>query len=284
MKKIFMFPGQGSQTLGMGDSLFEEFPNETTLASDILGYCIKELCLKDKDNQLNQTQFTQPALYVVNALSLLRLQSQGTYPELVLGHSLGEYNALLAANVFDFETGLKLVQKRGLLMSQCSGGGMLAIIGMSWNQIKEVLKKNDLEKIDLANHNGPHQVIISGPTSLIDQAIPVFQKEGAKKTISLPVSGAFHSRYMVSIQDKFSTFLDTASFKDPSLPVISNVTAKPYTFSTIKTNLSEQIVQPVRWVESLEYILKQEDLSCVEVGPGKVLTGLFNRFKKTYSS
>ena len=152
----YMFPGQGSQKVGMGEDLFDKFPNHTNSASEILGYDIKKLCLEDPNEQLNLTQYTQPALYTVNVLSFLNLEDQK--PKVVLGHSLGEYSALCAAEVFDFETGLKLVQKRGALMSQATGGAMAAIVGISIEKINEILQENKLDQIDIANLNEPlHQ-------------------------------------------------------------------------------------------------------------------------------
>lgn len=274
-----MFPGQGSQSKGMGFDLFEQFSQETQEASDILGYCIKTLCLDDPNEELNRTQFTQPALYMVNALSMMKLAEDGVVPDMVLGHSLGEYNALLAAGVFDFETGLKLVQKRGALMAQASEGGMAAVIGLTREQVAEVLSDNALDSIDLANHNAHLQVVLSGMAADIQAAIPVFEQAGAKRVIPLAVSGAFHSRYMKHAQEEFLIFLDRVDFKDPSLPVISNVTAKPYELSSMKENLAQQLLQLVRWVESMIYVLEHGDVECREVGPGKVLAGLLKRLK-----
>ncbi len=279
MRQIFMFPGQGSQSKGMGFDLFEQFSQETQEASDILGYCIKTLCLDDPNEELNRTQFTQPALYMVNALSMMKLAEDGVVPDMVLGHSLGEYNALLAAGVFDFETGLKLVQKRGALMAQASEGGMAAVIGLTREQVAEVLSDNALDSIDLANHNAHLQVVLSGMAADIQAAIPVFEQAGAKRVIPLAVSGAFHSRYMKHAQEEFLIFLDRVDFKDPSLPVISNVTAKPYELSSMKENLAQQLLQLVRWVESMIYVLEHGDVECREVGPGKVLAGLLKRLK-----
>jgi malonyl CoA-acyl carrier protein transacylase len=150
--KTYMFPGQGSQARGMGGSLFDEFPELTAKADEVLGYSIKALCLEDPGRELNKTQFTQPALYVVNALSYYkRLKDSGETPDYVIGHSLGEYNALLAAECFDFETGLKLVKKRGELMSQATDGAMAAIVNASREQIAAVLKEKGFDKVDIAN-------------------------------------------------------------------------------------------------------------------------------------
>ena len=163
--KTYMFPGQGSQARGMGGSLFDEFPELTDKADKILGYSIKELCLEDPRKELKNTQFTQPALYVVNALSYYkRIQETGETPDYVAGHSLGEFNALLAAECFDFETGLKLVKKRGELMSQATDGAMAAILNANREQVETLLKENGFKNVDIANYNAPLQIVISGPT------------------------------------------------------------------------------------------------------------------------
>jgi len=169
--KTHMFPGQGSQSKGMGGTLFDEFKELTHKADKILGYSIKELCLEDPRRELNQTQFTQPALYVVNALSYFKkVEESGQKPDFVVGHSLGEFSALLAAECIDFEAGLKLVKKRGELMSQATGGGMAAILNATKEKIETILKENGLTNIDLANYNTPSQIVISGLKDEIGKA------------------------------------------------------------------------------------------------------------------
>jgi malonyl CoA-acyl carrier protein transacylase len=274
----YMFPGQGSQKIGMGEDLFDKFSKYTKVASDILGYDIKKLCLEDPQEQLNLTQFTQPALYTVNVLSYLNLESPT--PTALLGHSLGEYSALCIADVFDFETGLKLVQKRGALMSQERGGAMAAIVGISINKIKEILQENNLEDIDIANLNEPLQTVISGPEDSIDKAKPLFENANVRLYLRLAVSGAFHSRYMKEAQNQFNDFLNTFSFSEPKIDVIANVTAKKYTKETAKELLSQQITNSVKWVESINYILTNYKEETQEIGPGKVLTGLVRKIKK----
>ena len=277
----YVFPGQGSQKVGMGETLFNEFSNETKQANEILGYDIQELCLTDPNNQLNQTQFTQPALFVVSALSYLAYQKENpTHPAYLAGHSLGEYNALFAAKVIDFETGIKLVQKRGELMSEASGGAMAAIIGMSATDIAKTLASNNLESIDIANFNEPNQTVISGQENDIKKAQKIFEEAGVRRYIPLAVSGAFHSRYMEPSKKAFETYLESCAFSEPTIPVIANVTATPYTQTDIKTLLAKQITHSVKWVDSITYILNKQETDLIEIGPGKVLTGLINKIKK----
>ena len=276
----YVFPGQGSQKVGMGEDVFEKFPDKVSIANEILGYDIKKVCLEDPKNELNQTQVTQPALFIVSALSYLAYQEENNTPPLfVAGHSLGEYNALFAANVIDFETGIKLVKKRGDLMSKATGGSMAAIIGISAEQIQAILIDNKLDDIDIANFNEPKQTVISGESARISQAKPIFEAAGVRRYIPLAVSGAFHSRYMEAAKQEFETYLDSFTFLQPSIPVVANVTADIYSQSDVKTLLSKQITHSVRWVDSIAYLLNQNVEEFIEIGPGKVLTGLINKIK-----
>jgi len=276
----YVFPGQGSQKVGMGEDVFEKFPDKVTIANEILGYDIKKVCLEDPKNELNQTQVTQPALFIVSALSYLAYQEENNTPPLfVAGHSLGEYNALFAANVIDFETGIKLVKKRGDLMSKATGGAMAAIIGISAEQIQAILIDNKLDDIDIANFNEPKQTVISGESARISQAKSIFEAAGVRRYIPLAVSGAFHSRYMEAAKQEFETYLDSFTFLQPSIPVVANVTADIYAQSDVKTLLSKQITHSVRWVDSIAYLFNQNVEEFIEIGPGKVLTGLINKIK-----
>lgn len=275
----YVFPGQGSQFKGMGEELLNDFKTLTNIASDILGYSIKDLCLNDPHNQLNLTQYTQPALYVVSALSYIKnYEKISKKSDFLAGHSLGEYNALFAAGVFDFETGLQLVKKRGELMSQSRSGGMAAVIGMSIDDIKEIISKNNFSKIDIANINSPIQVVLSGALDEIESAASVFEENKARYIV-LPVSAAFHSRYMEETKVAFSEFLGKFNFNHAKIPVISNVSARPYEKGFEKNNLCEQITGAVRWTETVEYLMGRGDMEFKELGPGNVLTNLIAYMK-----
>ena len=215
--------------MGMGEGLFERFPEQVAIADAELGYSIEELCLRDPNQQLNQTQYTQPALFVVSALTYLaRLADTGEQPDAVAGHSLGEYTALFAAGVFDFATGIKLVKQRAHLMSQASGGAMAAVIGLSVGQIRAALENAGVTSIDVANYNSLAQTVISGPEADIVASQAVFEGAGAKMFVRLPVSAAFHSRYMAEAEKEFARFLEGFEFAEPKVPVYSNVTAAPH--------------------------------------------------------
>ena len=275
--KIYMFPGQGSQSVGMGAGLFDRFRHLTEQADAILGYSIRELCLDDPRDELGKTRYTQPALYVVNAMSYYaRMEDTGAAPDAVAGHSLGEFNALLAAGCFDFETGLKLVRKRGELMGQVSGGAMAAVMNASKDEIEKRLREAGLRNVYLANYNTPSQIVISGLYDEIAQAEALFQ-EGKMRYYPLATSGAFHSAFMADAMAQFKDFIQGFAFSAPAIPVIANVTARPYAAETMLETLASQIASTVRWSESIQYLLAQglargEEAEFEELGNGDVLT------------
>ena len=278
MTRIYVFPGQGSQSIGMGDALFDQYPELVEQADEVLGCSIRNLCLDDPEKKLNQTDYTQPALYIVNALTYLsKTEKTDLCPDFVAGHSLGEYNALFAAGVFDFLTGLKLVQKRGQNMVKVTGGGMAAVIGMQPDKIKQVLKDASFDTIDIANYNSPKQTVISGRKDDIDAAKTVFEDAGVRLFIPLKVSGAFHSRYMQEAQNDYADFLKHFEFQPVQIPVIANYTAEPYQNDETVNNMVQQISNPVRWVESIQYLKLQPEPEFEEIGPGKVLTKLITQ-------
>ena len=282
--KVIVFPGQGSQKKRMGKELFDKYTTLTTTASDILGYSIKTLCLEDPDNQLGQTQFTQPALFVVNALTWLEIKENlNQQPAFFAGHSLGEYNALFAAGAFDFETGLKLVKKRGELMALSKGGGMAAVIGLDEQTIKTIFTENNFNNIFIANYNSPSQIVISGQDSEIVQAEPVFKSSGAKLYVKLKVSGAFHTHFMDVAYKEFSNYISKITTNELTLPVISNVTAQPHENTKIADLLCQQLISPVKWTESIQLLMAKGVDDFQEVGPGKVLTKLIEQIKKEFT-
>lgn len=281
MMITYVFPGQGSQQKGMGQGLFEHYQHLTDQADQILGYSIEKLCTEKSYLDLNHTQYTQPALYVVNALNYLkRVEETGRKPDFAAGHSLGEYNALFAAGAFDFETGLSLVKKRGELMGRITGGGMAAVIGLNREQVTAVLEEHRLHDIDVANENTLRQIVISGQKKEIEKARTVFENtKDVKLFHPLNVSGAFHSRYMNEAKQEFKQFIDSFHFRPLAIPVISNVYAEPYRQDRLKETLSEQMDSTVKWTGSIRFLMGRGEMEFEEIGPGTVLTGLIHRIK-----
>lgn len=276
----YLFPGQGSQERGMGGKLFDYFPKITAQADDVLGYSIKKLCLDDPDNLLNKTSHTQVAIYVVNALSYFYTMEQtSTKPDYVAGHSLGEYNALLAAGVFDFHQGMQLVKKRAELMNQAINGNMAAIIGLKYADITKILEDNSFYNITIANHNSYTQFVISGSSDNMMRVRDIFLTKPAATYIQLKVSGAFHSPYMTQAKNEFTNYLQNFKFLTPTMPVLANIDAQPYHPAITKFNLANQIDQPVKWTQIIEHLLSQSDIELQEIGHGKILTGLVKRIK-----
>lgn len=273
---VFMFPGQGSQVKGMGEELFSQFPDWVKLADEILGYSIKELCLDDPETRLANTAFTQPALFIVEVLALELKKAESIKPTYYIGHSLGEYAALYAANAFDFATGLQLVQKRGELMAEAHSGGMLAVLNLPQERIICLLEGEGLNSIDIANYNSKDQIVLSGPAADIAKAKTILSKE-TKLCILLNTSGAFHSRYMKDAAKIFEQFINQFEFLPLQTEVISNLTAKPYANSYIKENLVKQIFSSVHWSETIKYLKDKGETEFVEIGPGNVLTRLMRQ-------
>lgn len=272
-----MFPGQGSQRVGMGAGLFESFPTLVACADEVLGYSIKELCLDDPDSRLGRTEYTQPALYVVTVLEYLSVadvSSGMTDAAYLLGHSLGEYVALFAAGVVDFVSGLRLVKERGRLMARASRGGMAAVIGFNGEQVQAVIERAELTNVSIANYNSPTQIVVSGDREAIGSAGQVFLAAGARRYVNLQVSGAFHSPFMESAAKEYQAAVSEMMFGRPKTPIVANVTARPYQPGSIAETLVKQLVQPVRWEESIRYLADLGVTEFHEIGPGRVLTGL----------
>lgn len=275
MAKIaWIFPGQGSQKIGMGADLFEqsELKAQLELAENILGWSVPEIC-NHPDDKISQTLYTQPSLYVVETLLIDHLKQQGQSPDYVAGHSLGEYVALYAARVFDFETGLKLVKRRAELMNGAAGGQMAALIGFNSDQLQEQIEKT--ENVVLANDNSAAQVVISGTPEAVDQVLANIK---VKRAVKLNVSGAFHSPLMADAATEFQQILDEITFNSAQIPVLSNVDPTPTTDAALlKQRLTQQMTGSVRWREICLKLSELEVEQVVEIGPGNVLTGLMKR-------
>jgi trans-AT polyketide synthase/acyltransferase/oxidoreductase domain-containing protein len=265
----------------MGADLFDRFDDWTNQADRILGYSIRELCSVDPRGELGLTQFTQPALFVVNALSWRERQQRGAPPpDFLAGHSLGEYNALLAAGVFDFATGLELVKARGALMSRVSGGGMAAVIGLRPDDIEALLARTEAgRRLDIANYNAFDQTVIAGPQADLEAVRPDFESAGVRAFTPLKVSAPFHSRYMREAMAEFESVLDGFTFSPPTITVIANVTGRPYP-GDVRPILARQIGSSVRWLDSMVWLLDQSVGTFEEVGPGNVLSKLLVRIRK----
>ncbi|MEO0373424.1 MAG: ACP S-malonyltransferase [Cyanobacteria bacterium P01_A01_bin.17] len=273
-KTAWVFPGQGSQALGMGLDLKETDHGQKRFqeAAEILGWSVFEVCKGDEE-RLSQTNYTQPCLYVISAILADLLQERGIKPMVVAGHSLGEYVALYVAGVFDFAAGLSLVKRRSELMSQASDGKMTALMGFDREQLD--LHAQKIDDVVLANDNHSGQVVISGSPAAVDELLSNIK---VKRAMTLKVGGAFHSPLMAAAAAEYKADLDAISFQSAQIPVISNVEPAPETDpDVLKDRLMKQITGPVRWRETC---LQFNDLGIeqvMEVGPGKVLTGLAKR-------
>ncbi|PSB17757.1 [acyl-carrier-protein] S-malonyltransferase [Phormidesmis priestleyi ULC007] len=273
MKTAWVFPGQGSQSVGMGSDLLK-IPTAAARfeqAEQILGWSVSEICLQE--DRLSQTLYTQPCLYVISAVLADLLQAQGDRPDLVAGHSLGEYVALYVAGVFSFETGLQLIKRRAELMHRVNIGSMMALIGVDRDQLMAQIEQTP--NVVLANDNHPGQVVISG---LSDAIATVLSQVKVRRVVPLKVSGAFHSPVVAEAAEAFCQVLKAVPFRSAQIPVISNVEPTPQTAADrLKAQLMQQMAGSVRWREiSLRLAIEGVD-RVVEVGCGNVLTGLIAR-------
>ncbi|WP_415886043.1 ACP S-malonyltransferase [Neptuniibacter sp. QD37_6] len=274
----FIFPGQGIQRKGMGKELFPHFQEQVRQADRILGYSIESLCLEDPEQQLNLTQYTQPAIYVVSYLNYLRTMEQYEAPNFFLGHSVGEYAALTAAGAIDFETGLQIVKRRAELMSEEDQGVLAAIIGLSQQELQQHLHDSRLSDLYIANINSTSQIVIGGKTNKVD-AFLKYCRERSVKAVRLRVSGAFHTPEMQPAEQKFKAFLATCQFQQPITPVISNLTGKPHKLEDFATNLSQHLTHPVQWVKCVEYVLHNNVSSFIEFGEPAILSPMIDDIK-----
>jgi [acyl-carrier-protein] S-malonyltransferase len=269
MKTVWVFPGQGSQALGMGADLPAE---RLTAASDLLGWSVSDICQNDAE-KLNNTRYTQPCLYVVESILVDLLHQQGQQPSFVAGHSLGEYVALYAAGVFSFETGLALVKRRAELMDGAAGGKMMVLMGFDRAELINAIDRTD--DVVLANDNSAAQVVISGSPAAVDTVV---SKVKTKRAILLNVSGAFHSHLMADAATEFAELLDQTEFANAKVPVLSNVEPHPsVSASELKDRLTRQMTGSVRWLEICQQFKALDIEQAIEIGPGKVLAGLIKR-------
>ncbi|EDX70579.1 malonyl CoA-acyl carrier protein transacylase [Coleofasciculus chthonoplastes PCC 7420] len=273
-KTAWVFPGQGSQAVGMGTDLADLLLAQAKFAQaqEILGWDVLELC-QSSDEKLSRTLYTQPCLYVIESILADIIQERGHQPHLVAGHSLGEYVALYVAGVFDFEAGLNLVKRRAELMDSASGGMMAALIGFNQEQLDQYIQEH--EDVVLANDNSPTQVVISGTPDAVEALL---NQVKAKRVVRLNVSGAFHSPFMASAATEFQGVLESVPFSDAKIPVLSNAEPIPTTEAAVlKERLQRQMTGSVRWREISLHLSEEGIEKVVEIGPGKVLTGLIKR-------
>ncbi|GBF80891.1 ACP S-malonyltransferase [Aphanothece sacrum] len=274
MKIAWVFPGQGSQIVGMGVDLQETPIGQAKFeqAEDILGWSVLEKC-QAQETELSRTLYTQPCLYVIESILADLLVQNGQLPDLVAGHSLGEYSALYAARSFDFTTGLELVKRRAELMDKALGGKMAALMKFDRQQLEDAIAAN--ADVVLANDNSEEQVVISGTPEGVDA---ILAQVKAKRAVPLKVSGAFHSPFMTDAAQEFQGLLDSCKFADAKVPVLSNVDPTPTQSATmLKERLMKQMTGSVRWREIMLCLPQEGITHGVEVGPGKVLTGLIKR-------
>lgn len=286
-KLAFVFPGQGSQYVGMGQKLVQEFPEARMAmqeASEACGLDLLRLCLEGPAEELRRTANCQPAVLAVSAATLRVVQERTPVrPQLVAGHSLGEYTALVAADAVGLAEAARLVRLRGSLMEQAypSGGGMAAILGLSRQDVEEICREAAREAVLVpANYNCPGQVVISGQLEAIERAMQLARQRGGK-AVALQVSGPFHTPFMSPAAEGLRQALERVAFRDPRVPVVSNVEAKPNTSGQrAKELLVKQLTHPVRWEESVREMLRSGVEGFVEVGPGRVLCGLIRRIDR----
>ncbi|WP_103663749.1 ACP S-malonyltransferase [Gracilimonas amylolytica] len=287
MKTAYLFPGQGSQFVEMGKAIYETNPEAMKYfdeANEILGIDLKKIMFEGPEEKLKQTEFTQPAIFLH---SVALFKTLNVTPDMVAGHSLGEFSALVACEAVSFEDALKIVRRRGELMQEAgtsNPGTMAAVIGMEDEDVESVCKRATEEtdkEVIAANFNSPGQVVISGYVEAVEKAIEIAKEEGVRLAKMLPVSGAFHSSLMQPAYDGLKQQLEELDIKEPKCPIYSNYTAEATTdIEEIRSNVLNQLLNPVRWTQTMINMKEEGAESFVEVGPGKVLQGLVKRTLK----
>lgn len=285
-KVAYVFPGQGSQWVGMGHDLYISSPEARAVfeeADSVLGFALSRLCFEGPEDVLRQTINAQPAIMTVSVAYLkgASMLKNAPHPVFLAGHSLGEYTALVAAGTVSFADGVRLARERGRLMQEAgeqTPGSMLAVIGLDEPTVDSICQEAGTQ---IANINCPGQIAISGPIQALERATELARQKGAQRVIPLKVSGAFHSRLMQPAADGMARAVSTLEFRDAAIPILANTTAQPLTSGTaLKNELLHQLCHCVQWQKSIEWMIGQGVLHFVEVGPGQVLTGLIKRISK----
>lgn len=283
--KAYVFPGQGAQFTGMGKDLYETSPLAKELfekANEILGFRITDIMFEGTAEELKETKVTQPAVFL-HSVILAKTLGDDFKPEMVAGHSLGEFSALVANGTLSFEDGLKLVSQRALAMQKAceiTPSTMAAVLGLADNVVEEVCASID-GVVVAANYNCPGQLVISGETTAVEKACEAMKAAGAKRALILPVGGAFHSPMMEPAREELAAAIEATTFSTPICPVYQNVTANAVSdASEIKKNLIIQLTAPVKWTQSVQQMIADGATLFTEVGPGKVLAGLINKIDK----
>ncbi|WP_413539973.1 ACP S-malonyltransferase [Aerococcus viridans] len=288
MAIVFLYPGQGAQYTGMGQDLLNHHPEIATYfdkASEVLGYSMQDLCFQE-DTQLNQTEYTQPAILTVSTAFTALLREAGITADYLAGLSLGEYTALVEAGVLSFEDAVDLVSHRGRFMqavAPAGAGKMVAVMKAERTLIEDIcqqVREASGQYVAPANYNTPKQIVIGGDASAVDTAVAKLTEAGVKKMVELNVSGPFHTALLLQASDQLADYLDKFDFKPQRVPVISNTTATAHQDGQVKDLLIQQVMKPVNWSDSIEYLIEQGVDTVIEIGPGKTLSSFMKQINK----